>query len=189
MEKSKFCSWEGRVGIYYILTKLPTWATFSVVFVLFTIIVIGRDILERFPYQVAYSAIVGEGLCFIAMTLIIATIMQRDKVRIPELLQYKLVHEMIVVWSVGISIICCMFSLESRSGSRMDIYHDVVMMSLIIYSAITLLPIIWFNGERYEKWAFWSFALLWGGCFIFDIIFGRINQFLWLLHHGVTLIR
>lgn len=178
-------------GSHYALAKLPMWAIFPILFIVVSLAILaGRDFSEGIPYQVAYSAVVGEGLCFIAMVLIIATILQRQRgsLHIPRWLN-GIMHFAILVMSCVISADIEHNTIISRSGWYMDIYHDLVVMPLILYLGATLLPIIWFNGEKSEKRAFWCFALLWVGAFVFDLIFNRINQFTWLLHHGVKLVR
>ena len=179
-------------GIYHVLSVSPIWATFVILFGLFSAIFIGRDFLEGLPYQVAYSASIGEGLCFIAMVLIVVTILQRgrwDYIRIPKWLQNNITHGEILLMSMAICTIVSVLTIESRLGDWMDAYHDLVVAPLILYFGVTLLPVIKSNGTPAEKKATCFFIALWIGCFIFDLAFGRINQFTWLLNHGVTLVR
>jgi hypothetical protein len=67
-----------------------------------------------------------------------------------------------------------------------DIYHHLFIAPLILYLAITLLPVILIHGTRVEKLCVLCFALLWTALVVFDVTHGRMNQRQWLQNHGVT---
>lgn len=82
---------EGYVGIIYILNTLPIWAIAVILFAITMVpILIGRDILEGMPYNVAYSAVIGDVFLMIGV-LIAATILQRGA-HIPQQLQDGYIH-------------------------------------------------------------------------------------------------
>lgn len=121
------------VGIYWVLAELPIWVTAGVLFVITQLVIlIGRDLLEGIPYQVAYSAIVGEGLCFTAMILIAATILQRGGIYIPQFLRCPSMDIILLLGSIFVGMVICILTLRERSGNLVDIYHDLVVMPLII---------------------------------------------------------
>jgi hypothetical protein len=93
----------------------------------------------------------------------------------------------ILLASVVLSVTICVLTLGSRSGQVMDIYHDVVIAPLILYFAITLVPVIYYNGTKAEKTALLCFIVLWAALVAFDIKYERMDQRTWLSLHGVTL--
>lgn len=184
MEKNKL------YGSHLVLTRLPVWATAAILFALTQIpILVGRDVMEGLPYNVAYSATIGDiGLAIIAF--IAATVLQRwgfslrRGIPLPGWLQGKMIHKIILSVSVVVGIIVCELTLSSRSGQLMDVYHDVIIAPLFLYLAITLLPIIFMNGTKVEKRATVCLILLWVGLVGFDIKYDRLNQLRWLKNHG-----
>ncbi len=177
------------VGSIYVLFALPIWAMVAILFTItLAAILVGRDILEGLPYNVAYSAVIGDAGLMICV-LIAATILQRegDYIYIPHWLQDWFIHILILIVSIELGIFICVSSIKSRSGQVMDIYHDVVIGPLIFYLAVTLLPIIFINGTKVEIAALLCFVFLWIGLVGFDIKYERMNQRAWLKNHGVTL--
>jgi len=178
-----------RYGSHYWLTVLPIWATAAILFT-FTLaaILIGRDILEGLPYNVAYSAVVGDAGLVISV-LIAAGILQRRGLWLSVWPQTGIGHALIMFGSVMLGIIICVLTLGSRSGQVMDIYHDVIIAPLILYLAITLVPVIYYNGTRVEKMAVIGFVVLWLALVGFDVKYKRMDQRTWLQNHGVTLMK
>jgi len=175
------------IGSHYILSVLPIWATAAILFTItLAAILVGRDYFEGLPYNVAYSAVIGDAGLVIGV-LIAATILQRGEPYVPEWLQSGTVHGVILLASVVLSVTICVLTLGSRSGQVMDIYHDVVIAPLILYFAITLVPVIYYNGTKAEKTALLCFIVLWAALVAFDIKYERMDQRTWLSLHGVTL--
>jgi hypothetical protein len=145
-------------------------------------IVLGRDVKEGQPYDVARSSYLGEyGLAL--FTVIAVTILQRGGIHIPPWLGW-MENYTIQVWMMCIiSVLCdivCVFTIGSRSGHLMDVYHDVVVCPILLYLSITLVPIVWCNGTTVEKVTVSSLFLLWIVSVIFDHVHDRINQRRWL---------
>jgi hypothetical protein len=178
-----------RVGSYYVLTALPVWATAAIMFAItLAAILVGRDILEGLPYNVAYSAALGDAGLVIGV-LIAATILQRGGANIPNWLQSGTTHILILLASFALGLLVCVLTLSSRSGQVMDIYHDVVVAPIILYLAVTLVPVIYLSGTKMEKTAVLCFVLLWAGLVSFDIKHDRINQRTWIANHGITVFK
>jgi hypothetical protein len=173
-------------GSLYVLAKLPIWATAAIFAAIGLAILVGRDIFEGLPYNVAYSAAIGDVALTIGV-LIAATILQRGGVRIPELLQKGEIHIMIAAASFGLGTIVCSATLNSRSGKAMDVFHDLVIAPLFLYLAVTLMPIILINGRKTEIIATTCSVLLWLGLVGFDAKYNRLNQRQWLQNHDVVL--
>lgn len=172
------------VGIFYLLYVLPIWATLAIlILIVQLVILVGRHAFEKIPYQVAYSAIVGEGLCFPAMILIIAGILKRGGayiplwLNIPQWLEGSTIgHGWLVVTCLIFGVVICWFTLDLRWGHVMDIYHDIVVLPLVLYSAVTLLPVVFYSGTMVEWRAVLGLILLWVASFAFDVKYDRINQ-------------
>ena len=175
------------VGSYYLLGVLPIWATALVLyFGTLGVIHVGRDYFEGLPYQVAYSAQFGDAALF-GSVLIAATILQRSGISVPAWLQSAGIHWLIGGGSFLLGAFISVATAESRSGQLMDIYHDVVVGPLILYFAITLLPVIFLNGTKIEIAATIGLALFWACLVVFDIDYKRMDQRTWLKNNGVTL--
>ncbi|MDB5266197.1 MAG: hypothetical protein JWN89_12 [Parcubacteria group bacterium] len=174
------------VGSIYLLTVLPVWATAAILFaVIVAAMTVGRDLLEGIPYQVSYSAMIGDPGLIMAV-LIAATILQRGTASIPLWLQNGAIHMFILLICVVLGVIVSVSTLRSRSGQSMDVYHDVVMGPLILYLGITLLPIIFKNGSRLEVGATIGCILLWAGLVAFDVKYKRMDQRWWLQTHHLN---
>ena len=174
-------------GSIYVLSIMPIWAIVAIFYAVTMLpILVGRDILEGIPYNVSYSAVIGDAGLVISV-LIAATILQRGGADIPQRLQDGATHAMIFFACVGLGMVICAFTLSSRSGQTMDIYHDIVVAPLFLYLAITLVPIIYFNGTKTEIAAVVVFVLIWAALVGFDIKYKRLDQRPWLQNHGVTL--
>lgn len=179
------------VGSYYVLTKLPIWATAMILyFATLGIIHIGRDYFEGLPYQVAYSAQFGDAALF-GVVLLAAGILQQHtgSIIIPQWLESSTVHMATLAASLALGVLVSVLTLKTRSGQAMDVYHDVVIAPIIVYLAITLLPVIYFNGTRIEKVTTVCFILFWLALVVFDIKAERMNQREWLTKNGVHFIR
>jgi hypothetical protein len=177
------------IGSHYILSVLPIWVTALILFTVTQLaMLVGRDVLEGLPYQVSCSAMIGDA-GFVVIVLIAAEIFHYRGLRLliwpsPSTLRG---HVTIIIISVMLGITVSVFTLESRSGQAMDVYHDVVIAPMFVYLACTLLPIIWHNGTKLEKRVTVLLILLWVGLVGFDVKYQRMNQRQWLQNHGVTL--
>jgi hypothetical protein len=173
-------------GGIYLLTVLPIWATAAILFAVTAVaMAVGRDLFEGVPYQVAYSAMIGDaGL--IMCVLIAATILQRGSAITPGWMQNSTIHALILSGSVILGALVSVLTIRSRSGHAMDVYHDVVIGPIFLYLAIILLPIIFKNGSRFEAGATIGFILLWLALVAFDTKYQRMDQRRWLQTHHLS---
>lgn len=169
------------VGSHYVLYELPIWAS-SIILYAATIgvIYILRDFFEGLPYQVAYSAQFGD-VALVGAFLIAATILQRND-PLPWWLSCGYFHVLAALVSVGFGI--TWWSLD-RPAHWGDIYHHLFVAPMILYLALTLLPVILINGTKVEKCWVLCFALSWVTLLAFDLKHERINQRQWLQGRGV----
>ena len=173
------------VGIYAVLAASPIWVTALTLYLLTEgMMYVGRDRLEGIPYQVSYSAKLGDaGL--MAAVLIAATILQRGRIIIPVWLQDEGTHLVILIISAGIGGLISLAPLGKRSGQLMDVYHDIVIGPIILYFAITLLPIIYLNGTPLEQVTTMAAIVFWAILVLYDVMTGRLDQRSWLKARGV----
>jgi hypothetical protein len=170
-------------GSHRVLFRLPIWASAIILYVLMTgAIFVLRDATEGLPYQVAYSAQFGDAALVGAM-LIAATILQRGAPLQPWLCRHSF-HFLAALVSVGVGILW--WSLD-HPGHWGDIYHHLFVAPLIVYLAITLLPIVLMNGTKAEKLFVLCFVLSWATLVAFDLTHDRMNQRDWLKAHAVSL--
>jgi hypothetical protein len=171
-------------GSLYYLSVWPIWVT-ALVFIIITFVtmMVGRDVLEGMPYQVSYSALIGDIGLFVVV-LIAAGILQRQGTVVPEWLHGR---AQLLVLAVSIPVGVTVFSKTfiSREAEWMDFYHDVVIAPLILYLAVTLLPIIYLNGTPTEQRATIALVAIWAALVAFDIGYDRMNQRRWLRKKGV----
>jgi hypothetical protein len=144
----------------------------------------GRHLFEGIPYQVSYSAMIGDTAGFIYIVLRAQEILKRsDDVYIPACLQRGDVHVATLSASFLLGVIASMMSLATRHGQIMDIYHDVVIAPVFLYLAITLVPVMLYNGSRREMFEAGFYAALWLVLAIMDWETGMIIQRVWLATH------
>lgn len=176
------------VGIYWFLANCPIWATAMILyFSTLGVIHVGRDYFEGIPYQVAYSAQFGDTLLFGAVLIAATILQQRDGADIPLWFQGLGTQILVLGGCFLLGFVVCIVTLKTRSGQKMDMFHDIAMGPVILFLAITLLPVIWNNGTVVEISATAGFILVWAGLTVFDIKHERMDQRKWLQSHGVTL--
>ena len=176
-------------GVYLLLANpYLTWVVAGFLYFATDVAVhIGRDRLEGLGYQVSYSAKIGDGALFISV-LMIATMFYDGRVmHIPDWLQLGWVHAGIFVACSALGITVCLTTLGSRSGQVMDIYNDTIIAPALLYLAIALLPIVWYNA----KWWEWIVVLVVATMYVwtihYDITHDRMNQRQWLVSHGFAI--
>ena len=162
--------------VYSLLANTPIWALFAVLFILtYGAIFIGRHIFEGVPYEVSYSAFIGDAGLLVTV-LIAATVLQRGHAIIPEWLTADWIHIEIYFGALVLGVIVCAMTLKSRDSKLTDVYHDIVIAPVVVYFGFTLLPVIYQSGNQLEKGST-SFAIvLWLACVYLDVKFGRTNQ-------------
>ena len=171
------------VGSHYVLAAMPIWASSLVLYgATLGVIFVVRDIFEGMPYQVAYSAQIGDAL-LVGAVLVAATILQRGEV-MPSWLSSWLFHLPAALISVGLGLTWWWLDRPAHWG---DVYHHLCVAPLFMYLAITLLPVILTKGTRVEILFVTCFVLVWASLMVFDVRHERMNQRQWLQDHGVTL--
>lgn len=176
------------VGVHWIFANVPLWLVAGVLYISTDVAMhIGRDRMEGLGYQVAYSAKIGDGVLFITV-LMIATMFQDGRaLHIPDWLQSDLVHVTIFWMCLMLGVVVCLLTLGSRSGQVMDIYHDVVIAPALLYLAIVLLPVVWYNAKRWEWLVVGAVAAIYILTVQYDIAQKRMNQRKWLVEHGFAI--
>lgn len=172
------------VGSHAVIAKLPVWATAAIMSTILITVLVGRDIFEGLMYNVSYSSMVGD-VALLICVLIGATILQRNPLPCTKFvfLLSGDFHFWILVVSGVLGAIISNITLSSRSGQTMDIFHDVVIFPLFLYLAITLVPVIYYDGSRVEKRAVVCLILVWLVLVAIDTKYDRMNQRRWLHNH------
>jgi hypothetical protein len=169
------------VGSHYLLSALPIWASALIMYgITVGAIYVARDFFEGLPYQVSYSAQFGD-TALAGAVLIAATVLQRGS-PLPWRLASEYFHVLAGVVSVSFGIL---WWSRDRPRHLGDIYHHLFVAPLILYLAITLLPVILSNGTRVERLAVFCLALVWAALVRFDLKHNRLNQRQWLESHGI----
>lgn len=174
------------VGIYWLLNQSPMWLTALVLWHPGIVMYLMRDKREGLGYQVAYSAKIGDG-CIAIAVLVAATVLQRPGAYIPSsflTLEYQFIVLGVLVF-IGWAF--QYFTSEMRSAKMADAYHDIVIAPVIVFLAITLLPVVWYSATTWEIVVVTMAVLVWGWLVIYDFQNGRINQRQWLAKRGFVL--
>ncbi len=174
-------------GIHKIFASTPIWLI-AVILWLCTdgAIHLMRDKLEGLGYQTAFSAKFGDaGL--VGAILIGATILQRADVSIPMWLQNGWFQIGILVVCFGLGVAISLVTNGMRSGQAADVYHDIVIGPVILFLAITIVPVIWYNARWYEATFIVIAVIVWGSLVYVDLKYERFNQRQWLVSHGFAI--
>ena len=173
------------VGSHRILRAARPSETAAIVFLMtLAAMFAGRHYFEGIPYQVSYSAMIGDTAGLIFVILRAQEVLKRDDVVIYEVLQEPKVHLCILITCFLLGVFASLVSISSRSGQVMDVYHDVFIAPIFLYLAITLVPVILKNGTRKEMFEAGFYVSIWLVLVIFDWSTGMINQRAWLAAHG-----
>ena len=171
------------VGSHYVLLRLPILASFLILAgITVGVMHVLRDAFEGLGYQVAYSDKFGSWL-LIGAVLVATWILKRGPV-----LSWWLISRAFHASAVLISLV---FGFTWWSCVRPtywgDIYYLLFIAPLLLYLALTLLPVIFINGKRIEKLCVTCFALVQIVLVVIDVTGGRMSQHKWLEEHGIPL--
>jgi hypothetical protein len=175
------------VGIYEVLASVPIWLIAIVAWLATDgVIHFMRDKLEGLAYQTSWSAKFGDAGLLTAI-LIAATILQRGNAYMPLWLHIGWLQVAILAVCVVLGFIVWRTTHDVRSAHAADAYHDLVIGPVILFLAITLLPVIWFNAQGYEALAVIIAIAVWAILGYIDVKEGRMNQRRWLVNHGFAI--
>jgi hypothetical protein len=175
------------VGIYAVLAGMPIWLIAIVAWLATDgVIHFMRDRLEGLAYQTAWSAKFGDAGLLTAI-LIAATILQRGSAYVPLWLGIGWLQVAILAVCVALGFIVWRTTHGVRSAQAADAYHDLVIGPAILFFAVTLLPVIWFNAQTYEAIAVIVAIAIWAALICVDVKEGRMNQRRWLVNHGFAI--
>lgn len=173
-------------GIYYLLSVLPVWAIAAILVAMLKMIVFGRDTKEGHPYDVARSSYLGEYGLAIAILICVTILQQNGGASIPSWLQNKVFQYLSLYASVAVGALVSFYTIPSRSGRLMDIYHDVIVSPVLFFLLFILMPVIR-NGTVMEKMSVLFFIVLWLWTVVFDYTHDRINQRRWIQRNRLYL--
>ena len=171
-----------EIGGLYLLAHSPIWVIVAFLLVLLYVApFVGRDYFEGMPYQVLYSAQIGDAGLLVVI-LIAATILQREETFIPSWLVSMPLHIALAIAAISLGALVSIVKLKSRDGQIVDVYQDIIIAPLFMYLAVAALPIIYVNGSFLEYWATVVLLAIWILLVLFDLMTHRMNQRAWLEH-------
>ena len=171
------------VGSHYVLFRLPIWASSLILLgVTLGVVHLLRSFFEGLSYQVAHSAEYGAVL-LVGAVGVAARILQRGAALSWWLISGDF-HALTAVISVIFGVSWWSIARPPHWG---DIYFGLVIAPLLLYLALTLLPVIFFNGKRKEIYWVVCLALVQISLVVFDVKHGRWDQGNWLKEHGIKL--
>jgi hypothetical protein len=171
------------VGSHYVLFRLHIGVSgFILLVVTIGVVFLLRNIFEGLAYQVAYSAEFGAFL-LVGAVLVAARILQRGEALSRWLISGHF-HAFAAVISVIFGVTCWSIFRPTQWG---DNYYQLYIAPLLLYLAITLLPVIAINGTRAERLCVVCFALVQIALLTFDYTHGRLSQLPWIEKHWLPL--
>ena len=166
-----------RYGSHYLLTNMPVWAiAMALYFVTKGVLYVIRDVSEGIPYDISYASVPGD-MGLIGVVLVASAVLQRERDIAPIWTSRLTYHALSIAICIGIGLVLKALALLSYPA---DVYHNVVIVPLLLYLLMTSLPVIFAIGRRYERVGCVLLLSLWVGCFVFDLETGRLQQRTWL---------
>ena len=176
-------------GIYYILWQLQLHVTALVLVGIQLAIPVGRYFLEGRFYNVSRSSFPGDTFLFTIVLIAAALLQGNRELFIPRWLDKANKQLYVLAASFAVCLAVSELTLTGREGQVMDIYHDLVVAPLLLFFAVTLLPLIYKNGSKKQIIAVVFCIMVWVNLVTYDVITERLNQRQWLRNHGVVLQR
>ena len=135
-------------GSHYILTVLPIWFTVIMLFIITAVpIYVLRDCFEGIPYNIAYSAIIGD-VGLVCVVLIGATILKRVHQQKEYVIAFwRNISYHVFSLVIGAVVSYCWWHSNPPIYWG-DIYHVIIVVPLLTYLGCTLLPIILTKGNK-----------------------------------------
>lgn len=170
-------------GSHYSLMEMPISAIALCLF----LVTMGAMFLIRLVdqglfYNVAVSAMLGDGVALYAV-LLTAEVLKRGT-PLPAFLQNPLYHSVALFIAMVAGGIWLKFDWNTHWADR---YHHGVIVPLLVYLALTLIPVLWVNGTKSENRILLGVVVFYGSTIAFDIVTQRMDQLKHLLKHGINL--
>lgn len=146
-----------------------------------------RDYFEKLPYNISVASQQGD------FALICAILIATEIIKGHQGLEFYARSVFYQgVW-LGFSIIAGfayqVLTIYNRSKKKgvtwADSYHNLVIVSLLVFLMGISLPIVILYGTFPEVIFFSLFVVIWIGLVLFDAETGRLNQPEWLAKHGI----
>lgn len=178
---------ENLTGIYGFLYNCPTWAIATgLYFICIGILFILRDWYEKLPYNISVASQQGD-LALIGYILIGAEVLKRQT-QLPNWTTSFIFDLPAVAMSIIIVGMFYHYGIISKQHEKQtvaDIYHNIIIVPLLIALIVLMLPIIWLYGTIFEKTFSTCCLLIWPTTIYFDRKQGRLQQTKWLLEKGL----
>lgn len=150
-------------GSHFWMIYFPDWSlVFVMLFLCYGVLFLFRDFFEGHYYDVSFSSVIGDaGL--IAVIMIAADILKKQGAVPAGWLGSPIYHWFIALVAVivGIILLAIVRYQQGWFGEYADRYHNIVIVPTLSYLLATLLPVTYYQGSRFEKWATSFFLALW----------------------------
>lgn len=115
-------------------------------------------------------------------------VLQRGNVYIPPTLQNEATQIELLMLSLFLGTVISATTTGLRSGHFGNIYHDVIVAPMILFLAIILIPVVWYNTSWHDISIIAGCIATWIVLIYTDIkVFERFNQRQHLLRNGFQL--
>jgi hypothetical protein len=161
---------------------LKYWPLGTIIFGIYLVtalpIQVLRNVREAMPYQVAYSALLGE-VAFFCLVVLAGAPVQQGAV-LPSWLIRGNYHLLAALMGLIVGAVWLGLDWNTEWGDR---WHHIVTVPVFFYLAMALFPVIVWCGTYRDKWSAAFMASVYVGTIVYDIITHRMNQRGWIFAH------
>jgi len=153
---------------------LPGWfLAVAMIFLGYGVLFLFRDFFEGHYYDVSFASVIGDaGL--IGAILIGAEILKSQGTVSADWARSVYCHCICALAAIGAGafLLARVYRQQGWFGEYADRYHNAFIVPTLVYLILTLLPVIYYQGSGFEKWATSFSLILW---FILVIIDSRTD--------------
>ncbi len=158
----------------------------AMVFLYLNILYDIRDHFEGFGYNNSTASRTGDFFGWIVFTVIgIRNIKQITYA--PAWMDAWIFHGImpLIMATTGIVYQASIMKKNKETGTLADAYHNMIIVPIIVFSLITLSPIIWLFGSQWEILIAAGSIAIWVIMLTLDIKKGRLQNLEWLVGPGI----
>lgn len=175
-------------GMYNFLYNQPWWILpLFLDIVVIDLLFLGRQFFEGFPYNISWSSQYGDRM-LIGCVLLGVYVLQKNG--LPPTLAGNYQH--VCLFLGVVSGVCLQLFVLKRDhwqfGTNMDTYHNLVIVSLLVYFLLLLVPVIIIHGTTRDILSATILSAIWVATFFYDHSSGRLDQPKWLTDHGYKVV-
>jgi len=176
------------------MVYFPDWfLIFVMLFMGYGVLFLLRDHFEGFYYNVSFAAVIGD-IGLISIVMIGAGILKIQGMVSADWARSGYCHLICAAAAIGASafLLTRVRRQQGWFGEYADRLHNIVIVPVFSYLVVTLLPVIFYQGNSFEKKATIFFIAAWAALVIIDGRTdkkgtNRLDQQPWLAARGVFL--